>query len=187
MRGHEDLLYRDRLLLPHFCLWDRRHVYVVRFDVFQLLVVEGLYLSTISIPKFLYKQKVFPYLLWALSVYTLYYNYYFHEEPFHVLIEWVPSLGEPLYESYTESLVPWYMVYNMTLLRVISFCMDKHWFAKKKFKFDFVKHLQRCDECTDERFCYKNVSETYTEEEEYSSLLNYYSYLMYIPLLITGP
>lgn len=79
------------------------------------------------------------------------------------------------------------MVYNMTLLRVISFSMDKFWFLKKNFRFDFVKHLTRCDECTEERFCYKNVSETYGDDEEYESLLSYYAYLMYIPLLITGP
>lgn len=137
--------------------------------------------------KVLSGKRLFPYILWAFSIYTLYYNYYFHEEPFHLLVEWIPSLGAFLYETYSDSLIPWYLVYNMTLLRVIAFGMDKHWYIRKEYPFDFVKHLQRCNDCSEERFCYKNVSETFCEEEEYNSILSFYAYLLYIPLLITGP
>lgn len=38
--------------------------------------------------------------------------------------------------SSKNAMVQWDVIYNMTMLRVISYCFDKHWELLGKYKFD---------------------------------------------------
>lgn len=51
----------------------------------------------------------------------------------------------------------------MTLLRVISFCLDKNWQSKGIYKFDMTKHQPKCEFCKVDKICYKAHSEQYLD------------------------
>lgn len=79
------------------------------------------------------------------------------------------------------------MIYPLTLLRVMSFSLDKHWAETQKYKFDLKVHEEKCQNCAQRKLCYRARSEQYLEFKHYKSLSNYYAYLAYAPLFITGP
>ena len=116
-------------------------------------------LSNYLIEKAFGRHRYFPILLWTFSIYSLYYNYFYRNEPFLMIKVVNNSIGEYLHQSYKDSLVPWNMVYNMTILRIISYGLDKHWAFVGKYKFDTTKHLIKCELCSLGKICYKARSE----------------------------
>jgi D-alanyl-lipoteichoic acid acyltransferase DltB (MBOAT superfamily) len=75
----------------------------------------------------------------------------------------------------------------MTLLRVISYCLDRHWQFRGLYKFDSARHRVKCESCSSGCVCYKARSEQHLERPHYESISNYFAYLTYVPLFITGP
>jgi len=60
-------------------------------------------------------------------------------------------------------MLKWNILYNMTILRVISFCLDKNWQSKGIYKFDMTKHQPKCEFCKVDKICYKAHSEQYLD------------------------
>ena len=65
---------------------------------------------------------------WAIQISTLFVNdYYIRHIPYESLFFFSDSLGKFFHEFSRDAPVSWYNVYNMTMLRMISFALDKRW------------------------------------------------------------
>jgi hypothetical protein len=95
--------------------------------------------------------RPFPLILWSINLLTLYINEVYHGINF---LDFTPSFLEfifkPLQESRNDALVPWHSIFNMTILRMISFGMDKYWAIMKKNQISFETHLHRCTDCKED-------------------------------------
>jgi len=122
--------------------------------------------------KLLYRFRVYPILVWIFAISTLYYNKLYQGYGF----KWISKDFGFLDESMQQAPSRWFILYNITLLRVISFGMDLYW-AKDVTTTEIVKS---------ELTTYRQRTQHYQPIESYD-LLSYYSYLLYAPLFIAGP
>ena len=65
--------------------------------------------------------------MWSIQLWCIYYNNFYKNEPYLFIKSINPKLGNYLYHSYKTAIVPWNIVYNMTILRIIAYSLDKHW------------------------------------------------------------
>ena len=77
-------------------------------------------------------------------------------------------------------------MYNMTILRLMSFCIDYSWTTRNKRQLKNAEHEKKCNICSQETQCYKLRQETYAPLSDYN-YLNYLTFLVYPPLFISGP
>lgn len=172
------------------------YIFSVGF-VFWLLFTYGNYkLQKVKIQMHYQKQAFakypfYPVILWTVSLLSLYFNYFHNgfDYVYHYFAVIDPELPSVLLELNHNSIVYWHVCYNMTMLRVMSFCLDRHWAIRGKYKFDLNRHLTKCKECSFDKksFCYRVRQDQHLQIEEYDSLRDYYAYLVYIPVFITGP
>ncbi|KNC97131.1 hypothetical protein, variant [Spizellomyces punctatus DAOM BR117] len=85
----------------------------------------------------------------------------------------------------------WWITFNFTTLRMISFAMDYYWQTNGgRDKSKYETHRQTCSECSSATHpgeqCSKSRIETPLSASSYN-LLNYYTYLLYVPLYLAGP
>ena len=82
----------------------------------------------------------------------------------------------------------WYVTFNFTMLRMVSFSMDYQWqFGLSKTEFD--KHKLECRNChdlTNGDMCGRGRLIGAHHVSEYN-LVNYFAYLLYAPLFLAGP
>ncbi|KAL4447020.1 hypothetical protein ABPG74_013872 [Tetrahymena malaccensis] len=129
-------------------------------------------------------KKLFPALLWGFNIALIFLNDKYHG--FNLVDFFHTDLLQGLEDSRKDQVVSWHIMYNMTMLRVISFCMDMHW-AKLQFRsLKKDKHFAECTQCQNKIICLKERQEQFHEIEEYN-LLTLYSYMLYLPVLIQGP
>ncbi|CAK83650.1 unnamed protein product (macronuclear) [Paramecium tetraurelia] len=142
--------------------------------IFQLSIIIGFYLFQ----KIFYKMKYFIPVLWTLALVTLWSNETFQGYSFAMISPQLKFLED---FKHNNQLVRWNLVFNMILLRIISFSVDKVWASQSdaKYKYDLIHE--------------KQILKTYRERvqepqpiEEYN-FLGYLSFLFYVPLLFSGP
>jgi len=68
-------------------------------------------------------NKLFPYVLWVINLATLYCNEQFRGYGF----AWVSKSLQFMDDEMVHAPVRWNIIFNMTILRIISFGMDFHW------------------------------------------------------------
>ncbi|KAK0557215.1 glycerol transporter [Tilletia horrida] len=84
--------------------------------------------------------------------------------------------------DYTGLLPRWYINYNITMLRLVSFALDCHWAQQS----GNGPSRQRT-EATESGQQSKERAKTNASTSEYSSFLLYFVYIAYPPLFIAGP
>lgn len=88
----------------------------------------------------------------------------------------------------------WYVLYNLTVLRMISYNMDYYWATQHKKYYDvsgnevtYDVHKLKCDICIQPKHqCLYMREKQHLQSSEYN-ILAYYSYLYYVPLYFAGP
>jgi protein-cysteine N-palmitoyltransferase HHAT len=90
-------------------------------------------------------MDIFPALIWAINLATLYFNdtyrgynlvNFFHCESLQFLVD-----------STKEQIIPWHSIFNMSILKMISFAMDKHWAIKGRTFVEKESHIKKCTAC----------------------------------------
>ena len=127
-------------------------------------------------------------LVWGYCILILFLNYWFQGyrfESLHSSLKWLDKLQGVGFR--------WYVVFNFTILRVISFSMDRYWATSKnegQFSVKYLnkKHVLDCTECdvVSGTYCLKGSTEKSLEVNRYN-YLNYLLYLLYAPLYLAGP
>lgn len=80
----------------------------------------------------LYQYKIFPLLIWTLNLTIIYCNDRYHG--YNIVTFFHCEALQFLEDSTSEQLISWHSVFNMTILRMISFGMDKYWaFYNRRF------------------------------------------------------
>ncbi|CAD8082638.1 unnamed protein product [Paramecium sonneborni] len=142
--------------------------------VFQLAIIIGYYLFQ----KIFFKMKYFIHILWTLALLTLWTNEIYSGYSFTMISPTLQFL-----DTYKNSnqLLRWNIVFNMILLRIISFSVDKVWAYKQdiKFKYDLIHEKP-------EFTTYRARVQEPQPLKEYN-FLGYLSFLFYVPLLFSGP
>ncbi|KRX04362.1 hypothetical protein PPERSA_05623 [Pseudocohnilembus persalinus] len=87
-------------------------------------------------------------------------------------------------DLHDASEVRWHVMYNLTVLKIISFGMDWYWSLNKIQKLDVSKH--ECQQCSNKEICYK-VRQEQNQSPSNFTFSAYLGYLLYVPLLIAGP
>jgi len=85
-----------------------------------------------------------------------------------------------------RSPVGWHILFNLTILRQMSFCLDFSWAIRQKRDVIFLEHKKKCKICNYEIRCYKFRQEAHSPLPYYN-FLNYLSYLVYPALFLSGP
>lgn len=79
----------------------------------------------------LHRSKIFPYIIWSLSLLVLFCNEKFDGYSFL----WIDPESKFWYRLdrnlHEDSMIRWHVVFNMCILKIISYGMDKHWSATK--------------------------------------------------------
>ncbi|CAD8107450.1 unnamed protein product [Paramecium sonneborni] len=138
--------------------------------IFQMSIIVGFYIFQ----KICYKMKYFIPALWSLAIITLWLNEKFNGYDFQMFSKSLQFLDELRKEN---ELVGWNLVFNMILLRIISFSIDKVW-ASQQSKYS--------NEKADLIKTYRDRVEENQPLEEYN-FIGYLSFLFYVPLLFSGP
>ncbi|KAL4468853.1 hypothetical protein ABPG72_008780 [Tetrahymena utriculariae] len=134
-----------------------------------------------------YKFSYFPLLIWTVNLITIYTNDTYHGYNLVTFFH-LPAL-QYLQDTTKDQLVGWHSVFNMTILRMISFGMDKHWAFKNKRFIQQDTHFKKCKQCQlkdPSSYCLKYRYDDPSNIKEFT-LQHYFSYLVYTPLFITGP
>ncbi|KAF8903744.1 MBOAT, membrane-bound O-acyltransferase family-domain-containing protein [Gymnopilus junonius] len=115
-------------------------------------------------------SRLGPTLTWIFNGAVLFSNELFHGYRFGSI---VPGLA--VLDSFSGVYPRWHIIFNITMLRLISFNMDYYWSCK---------HSDNPD--TETRLAEKQRVSVAHREEDYS-VLNYLAYILYPPLYIAGP
>lgn len=103
------------------------------------------------------------------------------------LLEWTTlpfkSLGLPFLDNYFGLYPRWHVIFNVTILRQISFNLD-HYFAHHPTH--LTRHSDRCNNCTRGLPCHK-ADIIKSCDLSYYNLTNYLTYIFYPPLYLAGP
>lgn len=77
-------------------------------------------------------------------------------------------------------------MFNMTLLRMMSFCLDFSWASRNKRGLTNHEHEKKCQICSPNTTCYRARQETHAPLKNYN-FFNYITFLVYPALFISGP
>lgn len=89
-------------------------------------------------------------------------------------------------ESIHHAPAHWHVMFNMTILRLMSFCIDFSWATRGKRGLLQQEHEKKCQVCTLTVTCYKARQETHTPLHQFN-YLNYITFLAYPALFLAGP
>jgi D-alanyl-lipoteichoic acid acyltransferase DltB (MBOAT superfamily) len=132
--------------------------------------------------KLLAGRRGFVPLFWGLNVATLFCNEYFGG----YRLAWFHKSLAPWDDRIEEAPIRWNHLYNLNILRMISFALDKHWAIlgqRSLLKGDSEKDADPAGKDVDS---YRARQETNQAMERYN-VWCYFGYLFYPPLFITGP
>ncbi|KAI9022587.1 MBOAT, membrane-bound O-acyltransferase family-domain-containing protein [Hyaloraphidium curvatum] len=125
-----------------------------------------------------------PVLTWTLALVLLWWNERGGAQTYGSL---VPFLG--FLDSFKGLLPRWFITFNLSILRMISFNMDYYW-CLNGAEDAFAAHKKGCAACreatTKAARCERGRTDQPLEPEDYS-LLNYLCYTLYTPLFLAGP
>lgn len=122
-----------------------------------------------------------PLLTWAFAMTTLW------------LLEWhtltFTRLGLPWLDAHLGLYSRWHVIFNVSILRMISFNLDYYFSKKQSSATLFIKrHEENCDKCRSSgEHCHKADVLRPADEGEYRSFANYLAYVYYPPLYMAGP
>ena len=85
-----------------------------------------------------------------------------------------------------EAPAQWNVMFNMTILRLMSFCIDYSWKIRNKRHPINSEHEKKCNICNQNTQCYKFRQETPAPLSDYN-FFTYLTFLTYGPLFISGP
>ena len=172
------------------CRLDRmRTVFRAALAVALLFAIHGanaLKIIALSLAGFMlactFRGSIFsPLLTWAFAMTTLW------------LLEWhtltFTRLGLPWLDAHLGLYSRWHVIFNVSILRMISFNLDYYFSKKQSSATLFIKrHEENCDKCRSSgEHCHKADVLRPADEGEYRSFANYLAYVYYPPLYMAGP
>ncbi|CAD8107907.1 unnamed protein product [Paramecium sonneborni] len=143
--------------------------------MFQMAVIVSFYMFQ----KICYKMKYFIIILWSFALMTLWLNEKFQGYQFRMISESLQFLDGFRNKN---QLVSWNLVFNMILLRIISFSIDKVWASQQTKNNNNQIHNEKQNQVK----TYRDRVEENQPIEEYN-FVGYLSFLFYVPLLFSGP
>lgn len=100
----------------------------------------------------LYDQKYFIPAIWVINLVTLYFNEQYHGYDLRRLFpNW--QVAELIEQSRVDSPLNWNIIFNMTILKMISFACDKRWAHTQQRVQSKSEHLSQCKACTKDVMC----------------------------------
>ncbi|KAF5348640.1 hypothetical protein D9758_006745 [Tetrapyrgos nigripes] len=167
---NSDVLHKDHLHLIPFNLFFSI-IFLFGLHGASVVKVIAILLVNYSIAKACGSSKVGPALTWIFNIGILFLNDRYNGYRFGSLL---PSL-EML--DAIEGFYPrWYINFNITMLRLISFNMDYYWACRK---------VGSSEPGT--TTLHQKQRQTVSHPEEMYTCINYLSYALYSPLYIAGP
>ena len=160
--------------------------------------------------KFL-SRRAFLICLWTFHVSILFINEHYHGYSFTSMLgSWIGDYLDPIgggirskvgghvraHPPIMGEMMPWNVLFNMSTLRMIAYCVDyaeaihfnKTGVTASTTAALELKHQQTCLECLERRApCYKLRTDCPRSLNDDFGVLNYLSYMLYVPLYIAGP
>lgn len=153
------------------CLLSITFLFVLHgFNVTKILVIAAVnYLITKK-----GRDRYRPWLLWTWALLVL------------IITEWFefPFIPESMFIGFYKR---WNIVFKITVLRMISFGMDYHWFIGSQYSEQKQTHKLSCKSCTAGQDCDKFKTQFGCKDESDFDWPQYLLYLFYPPLYLAGP
>ena len=145
--------------------------------------------------------------MWVFHVSILFINEHYHGYSFASMFgNWIGDLFDPIGGGLTSrprsrspvmsEVIPWNVLFNMSTLRMIAYCVDFADAVRANATGATAstitaleqKHKTTCLECLERRApCYKLRTEAPRSLTTDFGVVNYLSFMLYIPLYIAGP
>ncbi|KAL7747311.1 hypothetical protein RI367_007365 [Sorochytrium milnesiophthora] len=126
-------------------------------------------------------SRLNPLLTWLFNIGILFANEHYHGYAFgavHPGLAWLDA-----YSGKTR----WYVTFNITTLRMISFNMDYYW-AFRQSRESILKQHENCSgRARDKAYCCEKLRIDLPRSMPEYSFVTYLAYLLYIPLYMAGP
>lgn len=150
----------------------------------SILKIIGLTLIPFAVTSVWKKSLVSPIFCWAYSISVLFLNQAYQGYRFDSI-----SSSLAFLDLYQGVGIRWFITFNFTILRIISYSMDQYWAHQKNLSSTlFEPHAFDCRDCPSSPpdLCEKSRIQKSRTLIEYS-IFNYYTYLLYAPLYMAGP
>ncbi|KAF5393368.1 hypothetical protein D9757_000507 [Collybiopsis confluens] len=119
--------------------------------------------------------KVGPVVTWIFNIGILFLNDRYDGYRFGAIHPWLEFLDQEIYEGFYPR---WYISFNITMLRLVSFNMDFYWACRKVGSVEVGQGASSLNE---------RQRQTVAHPEAVYSFVNYIAYALYSPLYIAGP
>lgn len=123
-----------------------------------------------------------PITTWTFSIVILFMNDYFKGYQFGALFQPLSFLDE-----IKGSGMRWNIIFNFTVLRMISFTMDKYWSLKEFDHNAFEMHAIKCKDCQNVPYLCKRQRSEQSHPYRMYNFTNYLIFCLYAPLYVAGP
>ncbi|KAI9197313.1 MBOAT, membrane-bound O-acyltransferase family-domain-containing protein [Polychytrium aggregatum] len=165
-----------------------RRIYTLAFSLVFIYVLHGnglfkillILLANYAIAKLGKGSLLTPIGAWVLGLSILFLNDRYQGYKFASVTPLLASLDRS-----TGLMGRWWITFNFSVLRMISFSMDYFW-SRTQPQGPPKPHRKHCEECLAGRICQRGRSEDHLNETDYN-LFNYYLYALYVPLFMAGP
>lgn len=127
-------------------------------------------------------QWVPPVVFWIYNMTVLFANEYYQGYKFGKILG--PSMA--WLDGHRGVLRRWDITFNITMLRMISFAMDYHWRVRQEQEMQSPKAIDQLAISSTAKLTEKDRIERSCLRSDYC-FTNYWSYLLYPPLYLTGP
>lgn len=125
-----------------------------------------------------------PIFCWIYSILILFLNQAYQGYKFAYIHD-----GLQFLDAFQGVGIRWFITFNFTILRIISYSMDQYWAHQGSDSSTmFESHTFDCRDCdnSNQKLCEKSRIQKSRSLQEYN-LFNYMTYLMYAPLYMSGP
>lgn len=137
---------------------------------FSILKIIGLISINYQLTKYLGSSKMLPVLIWIYGISLLFLNFSYKGYKFgsiSSIFNWMDRLEGDLKSIITGLGIRWYISFNFSMLRMISFSMDYYWSLSSNRNETFLK---------DSNLSERERTETHCDDYGY---LNYMTYIVY--------
>ncbi|KAJ1765729.1 glycerol transporter [Coemansia sp. RSA 1813] len=177
-RRPQNLKVTQRMVLPALwfpCLFAT--CFVIVLSGTSTVFILGLTFGNYALAKAVGRKRWAPLVFWAYNMAMLFANENYRGYEFRRIAESLAWLDE-----WRGILRRWDVTFNLTMLRMMSFSMDYHW----RLCQERALTPQQIDALSANRRSEKDRIEHSCVAADYS-FANYWAYLMYPPLYLTGP
>lgn len=149
------------------------------------------------------KSSLTPWLTWIFNPLILLFNEKYHGYRYADVFFFTKAISTNLYDKLAaldtyHGIFPWYVLFNLVVLRMISFNMDRYWAQLEQPIIEgttgniltFEKHADKCTNGCN-KFGREGPCAWWREKEHHAlqayNWQTYFTYLFYVPLHFAGP